>query len=58
MVEDVERTSVRPKRRCRKPLYFTSEKEVQTECGKEECKQGREKKLVEYGRRNCKDIGF
>jgi hypothetical protein len=52
MVEDVERTPVRPKRRRRKALYFTSEKKkVQTECGKEECKQGRENKLAEYGRR-------
>jgi hypothetical protein len=27
MVEDVERTPMRPKKRCRKALYFTSEKE-------------------------------
>jgi hypothetical protein len=59
MVEDVERTLVRPKRRRRKTLYFTSRKrEVQTECEKEECKQRREINLLSTVEKTVKVLDF
>jgi hypothetical protein len=55
MVEDVEKTPVRPKRRRRKDLYFISKKErFRLSVRKKMQKIEGKKNYVEYDRLNCK----
>ena len=59
MVEDVERTPMRQKRRRRKTLYFTYDKErFRLNVGKKKARREGKKYNFEYDNRNCEDTGF
>ncbi len=59
MVEDVERTPVRPKRRRRKALYFTSEKErFRLSVGKKNANKEAKRKVLSTVEETVKALDF